>query len=385
MSHISDYWFLATPWIPPDHRTSDWWASADGRATPYERFWRLWADTTRFNAQVHEGASSRSHDFTKQNHGVNTTVKIFEMFALFSPAVWIPELLSSAGITSKPVSDACWSYEFEASLGLTRSFKQPDVALHILFEDGTDNLILIEAKRPGDKLKPNAARPDHLPSSYLDLDAFTPFPNRRMIYLVDQKYVDTVHNLVSTSGDQRWSIVTWQQVAQMQFALIRKCFDAHLARIMAKLAAWFTAESSMPLPYAPNEEGFKDLDAILRVTKDFMRAESGKGHIKAVLQGIVSHLEWRVSFDSRQDCLTYLEAEPSMSEIDTAAKAHRQKIIERRWPLWMLPNAPTSPSVLHVIRKQSEKWPIEVGCPFLRFLESQSLSNPVRIRDLPFS
>src|SRR4051812_24738803 len=165
------HWWMALPAVPPDRTSLDWWASADGRCSRYERLKRVWSDPTRLTRPKHD--PMRPHEFGMPTHGTHRLCRTWENFVLFPPDAWVPVLLQAAGFEcTTPLVDCCWSYEFEATVGATKKFKLADVVLHARDADGRDLLLVVEAKAPGDRLKEKCQLPDTAPGSYLDRDAF---------------------------------------------------------------------------------------------------------------------------------------------------------------------------------------------------------------------
>ena len=73
----------------------------------------MWHDSTRFLGRKPDTLNAaRRHEFTDPHHETNLTATLWENFALFDPADWLPPLAVEAGFTlSTPVRACRWSYE----------------------------------------------------------------------------------------------------------------------------------------------------------------------------------------------------------------------------------------------------------------------------------
>ena len=166
----------------------------------YERLKRVWFD--------HTWTGHPFMDFKHENH---LTATLFENFSIFSPTLWLPQLLAAAGLPHPQLApnECCWGYEvLDPS-----SNKLADAALHARFGE-EDMVIVIESKRKGGRLKPS----DGSPSSYLDLEEFKWCPNRKLIYMVDESDLPSVLKLVDET-DGRSGITTWQELGALQIRL----------------------------------------------------------------------------------------------------------------------------------------------------------------------
>lgn len=235
------HWWACLPAIPPSRTALDFWAVQDGRCSRYERLKRVWFDTTRLLAPKDD--PDRPHEFGKLCHGTSLTCKTWENFSLFGPGEWIRPLLSIAGFDLDfHAVDRAWSYEFEAMIGNTQRFKLADVTMHARNAAGTDLLIVVEVKRPGDKLKEDCDPPDTQPGGYLDREAFQSIPLRRLLYLVDEAYAPFVSQKV-TPNDARWGIVTWRQFFELQQSLAASLSQPLGAFVAATIACAFRGAS----------------------------------------------------------------------------------------------------------------------------------------------
>src|SRR5688572_8748280 len=82
------HWWMCLPSIPPSRESVDWWADPSFVRVPrYRRLWRLWADTTRFQAPKED--PERPHEFARRSHSVHLIAKVFENFAVFAPSEWL--------------------------------------------------------------------------------------------------------------------------------------------------------------------------------------------------------------------------------------------------------------------------------------------------------
>lgn len=135
------YWWACLPAIPATRSELDWWAAADGRATPYRRLRRLWNDPTWFKRPASD--RYRRHEFSSCVTGTHTLVQFWENWTLFHPSQWVPRLFTHLEIPVGPEPwDACWSYEFEDRT----SKKLTDLTLHIRDGSAHETLIIVEAK-----------------------------------------------------------------------------------------------------------------------------------------------------------------------------------------------------------------------------------------------
>lgn len=335
------HWWAALPAVPADRRSLDWWAAPDGRCTPYERLKRVWFDSTRLLRP--QADPLRPHEFANPNHGTHLTCKTWENFVLFSPKEWVPRLLSCAGLACpiQPV-DCAWSYEFEAMVGETRRFKLADVVLHARDAAGGELLVVVEVKRPGDKLKEDSDLPDTEPASYLDREGFGSIPNRLLLYLVDAKYAPTVREKVH-KADSRWGVVTWAQLAELQMALASELHPSPLAVFLACVLRFLYSNANISnLPMVREACGWNGVVApSLQQLEDMRRlVEGSQGipqHLAGYAAGALQHLRCATGTMPESPAFDYLREEPTFEQIHNLPKEQRQTTPERRRPLWRLP------------------------------------------------
>jgi hypothetical protein len=83
---------------------------------------------------------------------------------LLHPRDSVAQLLSAAGLECPIVPDDCaWSYEYEAIVGTSLKFKLADIVVHARDADGQEVLIVVDAKRPGERLNETGDVPDTRP------------------------------------------------------------------------------------------------------------------------------------------------------------------------------------------------------------------------------
>jgi hypothetical protein len=331
------HWWATLPAVPATRDGSDWWApNEDGRCPAYKRLKRVWFDTTRFLSP--KADPCRPHEFSKPSHGTHLTCKTWESFVLFDPADWIPRFLAAAdiGCPITPI-DCAWSYEFEAMVGDSSKFKLADIVFHARARDREELLVVVEVKRPGDKLKENSDLPDTEPGSYLDREAFRDVANRRLVYLVDAAYAPVVRQKV-TRSDRRWGVITWAQLAELQIALSTASFPEPLRGFInliiesqfsgLQITGKNTIPSSCGLPHA------RDLS-------DWRRTLAAAGAMPTYLSnfvaGALQYLECLHGARPSALAFDYLEAEPSFEDIHNLPSNQRQRTSDRREALWRLP------------------------------------------------
>ncbi|HYE21808.1 MAG TPA: hypothetical protein VEA69_25435 [Tepidisphaeraceae bacterium] len=332
-SCLTDYgcythWWMALPALPAQRDVLDWWATPDGRCTPYRRLKRLWFDYTRLLRPADN--PGRPHEFARPTHSTQMIPRAWENLVLLHPSQWLPRLLSAASLPCPTVDDCCWSYEFEAMVGRTARYKQADVTIHARGSDG-DMLVIVEAKRPGDKLKENCDLPDTDPLSYLDLDAFRSFDRRFLIYLVDDGYVPVVRSKVRGSAG-RWGIVTWLQLLNLQTELVRAAFPS----AFAEFAAAVITDCHRGLGRgrsdgAPSGPRFDAQGLAL------LADSSLPSHAKSYVAGSLQYLAFRRGVRPDSLAFGYLATEPSFQDVHRTPAGARQLTSERRSALWRLP------------------------------------------------
>ena len=338
------HWWAALPAVPPDPLAIDWWAPGnDGRTSRYERLKRVWFDTTRFLSPKHDPC--RPHEFANPRHGTHLTCKTWESFVLFDPSEWIPMLLKIAGMaTPFEMIDCAWCYEFEAMVGETRRFKLADIVLYGRGCEGQELLLVVEVKKPGDKLKKGGELPDTEPSSYLDREAFLGIADRRLIYLTDSKYAPVVKAKVNTA-DNRWSVLTWDQLARIQFTLAAVSFpEPLLGLILTTLATQFLDQQITGLI-------FPDIVTNLaRARDEYIRGKLPEwrnvpsrpdipSHLREYAAGAVQHLTCLTGNRPARPAFDYLAAEISFEQLNSLPSHERQRTVDRRRSLWRLPPA----------------------------------------------
>jgi predicted DNA-binding protein (MmcQ/YjbR family) len=341
-SHYGSFfhWWAALPAVPPSKQGMDWWVTDPfGRCTPYDRLKRVWFDPTWFPAPKEDPL--RPHAFAKPTHGTHLSCKSWESFVLFHPSEWIPALLSAAGVSCQiaPV-DCSWSYEFEAKVGDSKNFKLVDIAMHVRGKEGSELLLVIEVKRPGDKLKEDVALPDTNPSSYLDREAFHSVPDRRLIYLVDDSYAPVVRSKVPKS--ERWGIITWSQLCDIQISLAQATFPDPLRRFLSMILISQYLEAKITgLRHSPDtfsgSEGFLIDGSTQRWRKTIDAAGSMPEYLSNFVRGSLQYLECLGGVRPATLAFPYLVAEPSFEDIHNLPKHLRQTTPDRRRTLWKLP------------------------------------------------
>jgi hypothetical protein len=325
------HWWAALPAIPPDAESLDWWAIADGRTTRYRRLKRLWFDSTRLLAPREDPL--RPHEFARPTHGTHVTCKVWENFVLLHPRDWIHPLMGAAGLVCPIVpADCAWSYEYEAMVGGSSKFKLADIVVHVRDEVGHDVVLVIEAKRPGDRLKENGELPDTRPGSYLDREAFQPYARRFMIYLVDDAYLPTVR--VKVSGRPgTWGVISWSQLERLQRSLVQNTYPGEAGLFLSEVIA--TCHASLRCRCWPDPQP----DLLRRGVEllDSLDDTTTPRHVREYVAGAVQHLHCLSGLAPATLAFSYLAKEPSFGDVHGLLPGLRQKTPERRAALWRLP------------------------------------------------
>lgn len=211
--------------MPRYQPINTWWSAltmlpADRTSDAYLRLHRVWHDQTRFRGPRPATAGLvRGHEFMDPTYETNLTVTLWENFALFEPAAWLPPLAEAAGFPLTPPVRACrWSYEWENRnpSGDGLAVKDCDIIIHLRDAQPENALLVVEAKNLGVK---HFGKKDCEPWYYLDIEDLEKATTRRhMIYCVDAACKAALERQVK-EGDRRWGFVTWQWVAALQIEL----------------------------------------------------------------------------------------------------------------------------------------------------------------------
>jgi hypothetical protein len=260
-----DHWWEPLAIIPP----------SPGHAS-YARLRHLWIDPTR--SRPLDGA--RVQEFYLPSSETHLTAVLWEHFAAFPPASWLPSLTMAAGLTHlsrMPV--ACnWSYGWVCERPRRKIM---DLVLHYREASGEEGILVVEAKNLGKGLSEKDADPGY----YLGVTEFSGFPRRSQVYLLDAAVKNDVPNTVKT-GAHDVGFLTWQQLGAIQI----------------------TAAHALP---ATDE--LRHL-----VAGSIQKQYLGFGIIPTTLAA------------------SYLSSEPSRQAVDRQPPKVRQTSAERQRPLWHL-------------------------------------------------
>jgi hypothetical protein len=274
--HTDDVWWAALPMLPVE-RESD----------AYLRLRRVWHDSTRFlGRKPADPAAARRHEFTDPHHETNLTTTLWENFALFDPANWLPPLAAAVGWQLSPPVCACrWNYEWHKIFppGHRPSKASCDVVIHVQDAGEQTAVLVVEAKNLGVKELGNK---DRQPSYYLDIgDLIEVTARRHLIYCVDAACKDELKAQVTTDY-QRWGMVTWQWLAALQIKL-----------------AW---QLDAPEP------------------------------VRRFVAGAIQYQYCQHGMVPDELALPWLTTEPTQHDVQAQAKGERQTTEERTLPLWRL-------------------------------------------------
>ena len=327
---LPSHWWAALPILPRSRTAPDPWARQDdGRNTPYERLRRIWFDHTRFHGSKDDPL--RSHEFINSGHGVCLTCRFWEFMSLYSPGLWIENLLREVNFPSfeSPI-DCAWGYEFEALVGNGPSFKQTDIVVHARNEEQEELLVVVEVKRPGDKLKESTSLPDTICSSYLDRESFRTIDRRYLIYLVYDDYVRTVQSKVDPNDD-RWRVLGWRQALQLHERLLAESYSREVARFFADTLRVAVQDSGidLSLPASSSAKLLEMADALVTQQHDERVRDSLLG-CRLFLQCLSGSCDKDLPFK-------YLNDEPSFEDIHLGRAGLPQTTADRRKSLWRLP------------------------------------------------
>jgi hypothetical protein len=216
--HVS-HWWQALSAVPHDKDSAE-----------YERLQRVWFDHTRFcgaslaNSTPDEYAVKRQHEFLKPDHETHLTVSLWENFAIFDAAIWLPRLFELAGLPSLPASGlACqWSYEWvgyrnSSDPGKKREEGMCDVVVGYERGDGIPGVLVVEAKNLTKEPGAKELRFDY----YLSIDEIAEHAEHAvLIYLVDESVKEKSMTLLGALPSNI-RLITWQQLAGLQIELAR--------------------------------------------------------------------------------------------------------------------------------------------------------------------
>jgi hypothetical protein len=196
------HWWGALPCIPSSKESS-----------AYRRLRTIWGDQTRFRGT----GSARFSEFVAGHVETNLMVTLWENFALFPEGLWLTEVARACGLSEaiQEVTACRWSYGWRHN----KSARIVDILTHFQTKSDETGLLVVEAKRRAGKLDTK----DLDPRTYLDLPELAEVAKKRwLLYLVDEKDAPKVRRKMEGATDNRWRLMTWQQLGGLQIALVDK-------------------------------------------------------------------------------------------------------------------------------------------------------------------